>query len=97
MNKFLSYILVFSFVLMYILFDMYNDAKRQIDTLEGQKNALYGNVKYLEGEIEKRNKSELEASRKKEELTKLVKRSKDECWNRIIDDNDPVLMQLRKD
>ena len=97
MNKILSYIAIFLAVVCYILFERYSNVKKELLFNEGQKNALYSNVQYLEGEIEKRNRAEMEASDRREQLQRASEHSTDDCWGKRIDIADPVLMQLHKD
>lgn len=77
----------------YVLKDIRNQT--HITALETQNNALRGNNKFMEGEIEKRNQNALEVSRRNQELEALAKLSSEPCWNKRISASDPILVRLK--
>lgn len=95
MIKFLSYLSAFLALVAYILFSLYDNAKDKITALETEKNALKGNIEYLEKTIEENNETILQASKRAEELEELAKKAKDNVWHHTFSDNDPILMRLR--
>lgn len=54
------------------------------------------NVDYLIKQREKDYAKALETSKRQEELEEAVKQSKESCWNRVIPDNDSVLIRVRQ-
>ncbi len=95
MIKFLSYLSVFLGLVAYIFYTLYTNAKDEIAALETEKNALKGNIEYLEKTIEENNETILQASKRAEELEELAKKAKDNVWHHTFSDNDPILMRLR--
>lgn len=80
---------------MYILFSLYTNAKDKITSLETEKNALKGNITYLEKTIDENNKAILQASKRAEQLEELAKKTKDNVWHHTFSDNDPIIIRLR--
>lgn len=95
MIKLLSYLSVILGLAVFILFSLYDDAQNKITALETEKNALKGNIEYLEKTIEENNETILQASKRAEELEELAKKAKDNVWHHTFSDNDPILMRLR--
>lgn len=54
------------------------------------------NVNYLVKQREKDYAKALEASKRQEALEEAVKQSSESCWNRVIPDNDSVLIRVRQ-
>ena len=97
MIKFLSYLSAFLALVAYILFSLYDDAQNKITALETEKNALKGNIEYLEKTIEENNETILQASKRAEELEELAKKAKDNVWHHTFSDNDPIIVRVRRD
>lgn len=99
MIKFLSYFAAFLLVVVYILSSLYIERGNKITTLETQKNALSGNVKYLEAEIEKRNEKALRADKRVQTLERAAEAEKNKGgfdWNSPLPD-DSVTLRVRAD
>lgn len=96
MIKFLSYFAAFLLVVVYILSSLYIERGHKITALETQKNALSGNVKYLEAEIAKRNEKALAADKLKKENNKQIDKDKTGFnWNYDLSVN-PVLLNFKR-
>lgn len=99
MIKILSYFAAFLLVVVYILSSLYVERGHKITALETQKNALSGNVKYLEAEIEKRNEKALYADKRVCEVEKAAAAEKDKGgfdWDSPLP-ADSVTLRLRAD
>lgn len=68
MTKLLSYLAAFLLLVVYILSTLYIERGNKITVLETQKNALNGNINYLEAEIEKRNEKALDTDKRLREI-----------------------------
>lgn len=97
MIKFLSYLSVFLGLVAYIFYTLYTNAKDEITALETEKNALKGNITYLEKTIEENNEAILQASKRAEQLEELAKKTKDNVWHHTFSNDDPVIARLRED
>jgi predicted nuclease with TOPRIM domain len=97
MIKFLSYLSVFLGLVAYIFYTLYTNAKDKITALETEKNALKGNITYLEKTIEENNEAILQASKRAEQLEELAKKTKDNVWHHTFSNDDPVIARLRED
>ena len=99
MTKLLSYAVGFLLLALYIAISLYIERGREIAALEGEKNALSGNVKYLEAEIEKRNEKALYADKRVCEVEKAAAAEKDKGgfdWDSPLP-VDSVTLRLRAD
>lgn len=99
MIKFLSYFAAFLLVVVYILSSLYIERGHKITTLETQKNALSGNVKYLEAEIAKRNEKALATDKRLREIEAAAEAEKNKGgfdWNSPLP-ADSVTMRVRAD
>ena len=99
MTKLLSYLAAFLLLVVYILSTLYIERGNKITVLETQKNALNGNINYLEAEIEKRNEKALAADIRLQTLEKAAAAEKDKGgfdWNSSLP-VDSVTMRLRAD
>ena len=99
MIKFLSYFAAFLLVVVYILSSLYIERGHKITALETQKNALSGNVKYLEAEIAKRNEKALAADKRLREIEAAAEAEKNKGgfdWNSPLP-NDSVTLRVRAD
>ena len=99
MIKLLSYFAAFLLVVVYILSSLYIERGHKITALETQKNALSGNVKYLEAEIAKRNEKALETDKRVQTLERAAEAEKNKGgfdWNSPLP-ADSVTMRLRAD
>lgn len=99
MTKLLSYLAAFLLLVVYILSTLYIERGNKITVLETQKNALNGNVKYLEAEIEKRNEKALDADKRLREIEAAAERAKNKGgfdWNSPLP-NDSISKLLRGD
>lgn len=97
MIKLLSYLSVILGLAVFILFSLYDDAQNKITALETEKNALKGNITYLEKTIEENNEAILQASKRAEQLEELAKKTKDNVWHHTFSNDDPVIARLRED
>lgn len=98
MTKLLSYLAAFLLLVVYILSTLYIERGNKITVLETQKNALNGNINYLEAEIEKRNEKALAADIRMREIEAAAARGKNKGgfdWNRNIA-TDPVIIKLKE-
>lgn len=98
MTKLLSYLAAFLLLVVYILSTLYIERGNKITVLETQKNALNGNINYLEAEIEKRNEKALAADIRMRELEEAAARGKNKAgfdWNSNIA-ADPVIIKLKE-
>ena len=92
----MRYLLAIFFVLSVVLgFGVYYYHNRANSYCELWKSAT-ANVNYLVKQREKDYAKALEASKRQEELEEAVKQSKESCWNRVIPDNDSVLIRVRQ-
>ena len=99
MIKILSYFAAFLLVVVYILSSLYIERGHKITALETQKNALSGNVKYLEAEIAKRNEKALAADKRLREIEAAAEAEKNKGgfdWNSPLP-NDSVTLRVRAD
>lgn len=99
MTKLLSYLAAFLLLVVYILSTLYIERGNKITVLETQKNALNGNINYLEAEIEKRNEKALDADKRLCEIEKAAEESKDKGgfdWDSALP-ADAVTLRLRQD
>lgn len=97
MTKFLSYLAVFLLLTVYILSTLYIQRGHEISTLKTEKNALKGNITFLEKNIEERNQKALEASERVRELEEEAEKAKNKGgfdWNTNLP-NDGVVIKLR--
>ena len=98
MTKLLSYLAAFLLLVVYILSTLYIERGNKITVLETQKNALNGNINYLEAEIEKRNEKALRADIRMREIEAAAERAKNKgCFD--WDSNivaDPVIIKLKE-
>lgn len=76
MTKLLSYLAAFLLLVVYILSTLYIERGNKITVLETQKNALNGNINYLEAEIEKRNEKALDTDIRLQTLEKAAETEK---------------------
>lgn len=99
MIKFLSYVVAFLLLVVFILGGLYLERGRKITALQGEKNALMGNINYLERDIEERNKRALETSKRFEQIEKMADETKNKGGFNWSDNlpNDGVVERLRKD
>lgn len=98
MTKFLSYLAAFLLLVVYILSTLYIERGNKITVLETQKNALNGNINYLEAEIEKRNEKALDTYKRVQTLERAAEKAKDKGgfdWNYNIA-GDLVILELKK-
>ena len=98
MTKLLSYLAAFLVLVVYILSTLYIERGNKITVLETQKNALNGNINYLEAEIEKRNEKALDADIRLQTLEKAATAEKEKGgfdWNRNIV-ADTVIIKLKE-
>lgn len=98
MTKFLSYAAACLLIVIYILSTLYIERGRKIEALETQKNALSGNVQYLEKEIAKRDEKAMDADKRMQALERAAEKAKDKSgfdWNYNIA-GDPVILELKK-
>lgn len=92
----MRYLLAIFFVLSVVLgFGVYYYHNRANSYCELWKSAT-ANVNYLVKQREKDYAKALEASKRQEELEEAVKQSSESCWNRVIPDNDSVLVRVRQ-
>ena len=99
MTKLLSYFAAFLLVVVYILSSLYIERGHKITALETQKNALSGNVKYLEAEIAKRNEKALRADKRLQTLERAAEAEKNKGgfdWNSPLP-ADSVTLRVRAD
>ena len=99
MTKLLSYLAAFLLLVVYILSTLYIERGNKITVLETQKNALNGNINYLEAEIEKRNEKALAADIRMRELEEAAEAEKDKGgfdWDSPLP-NDSISKLLRGD
>lgn len=99
MTKLLSYLAAFLLLVVYILSTLYIERGNKITVLETQKNALNGNINYLEAEIEKRNEKALAADIRLQTLEKAAAAEKNKGgfdWNSPLPD-DKIANLLKKD
>lgn len=99
MTKLLSYLAAFLLLVVYILSTLYIERGNKITVLETQKNALNGNINYLEAEIEKRNEKALRADKRLCEIEEAAEAEKDKGgfdWNSLLP-VDTVTLRLRQD
>lgn len=99
MTKLLSYLAAFLLLVVYILSTLYIERGNKITVLETQKNALNGNINYLEAEIEKRNEKALAADIRLQTLEKAAAAEKDKGgfdWDSPLP-CDSVTLRLRAD
>lgn len=97
MQKFLFFLTIFLIVAVYLLFNAYTEAVEKNTRLETKKNALEGNIVYLEKSIEKRNKKILETTEQAKRLEQLAKKEKAKGgfdWNTLLP-NDTIMHELR--
>lgn len=95
MIKFLSYLSVFLAVSCVVLFNMYSGRGDKIKALEEEKNALSGQISFLQKELEARNDKALETSKRIAELEKAAENVDDFDWYRDIS-RDPVVLKLKE-
>ena len=96
MTKLLSYLAAFLLLVVYILSTLYIERGNKITVLETQKNALNGNINYLEAEIEKRNEKALATDNLKKENNKQIDKDKTGFnWNYDLSVN-PVLLNFKR-
>lgn len=99
MTKLLSYLAAFLLLVVYILSTLYIERGNKITVLETQKNALNGNINYLEAEIEKRNEKALRADKRLCEIEEAAEAEKDKGgfdWDSPLP-ADTVTLRLRQD
>ena len=99
MTKLLSYLAACLLLVVYILSTLYIERGNKITVLETQKNALNGNINYLEAEIEKRNEKALAADIRMRELEEAAEAEKDKGgfdWDSPLP-ADTVTLRLRED
>lgn len=99
MTKLLSYLAAFLLLVVYILSTLYIERGNKITVLETQKNALNGNINYLEAEIEKRNEKALAADKRLREIEAAAEAEKNKGgfdWNSPLP-VDSVTLRLRAD
>lgn len=99
MTKLLSYLAAFLLLVVCILSTLYIERGNKITVLETQKNALNGNINYLEAEIEKRNEKALDTDKRVRELEEAAEAEKDKGgfdWNSSLP-CDSVTLRLRAD
>lgn len=99
MTKLLSYLAAFLLLVVYILSTLYIERGNKITVLETQKNALNGNINFLEAEIEKRNEKALAADKRLREIEAAAARGKNKAgfdWNSPLPD-DKIANLLKKD
>lgn len=98
MTKLLSYLAAFLLLVVYILSTLYIERGNKITVLETQKNALNGNINYLEAEIEKRNEKALDTYKRVQTLERAAEKAKDKGgfdWNYNIA-GDLVIIKLKE-
>lgn len=99
MTKLLSYLAAFLLLVVYILSTLYIERGNKITVLETQKNALNGNINYLEAEIEKRNEKALDTDKRLREIEEAAARGKNKGgfnWDSPLP-NDSISKLLRGD
>lgn len=99
MTKLLSYLAAFLLLVVYILSTLYIERGNKITVLETQKNALNGNINYLEAEIEKRNEKALDTDKRLCEIEEAAEAEKDKGgfdWDSPLP-ADTVTLRLRED
>lgn len=73
--------------------------ENDFERLETNYNALMGNKIFLEKEIERRNKIEIQTSERLQELSRLAEEEKNKGgfdWSSPLPANDSVVIRLRK-
>lgn len=99
MTKLLSYLAAFLLLVVYILSTLYIERGNKITVLETQKNALNGNINYLEAEIAKRDEKALRADKRLCEIEAAAEAEKNKGgfdWNSPLP-VDSVTLRLRAD
>ena len=79
MKKVMLYIAAFLMLCAYIFSIQYVERGKQIKLLESEKSELMAKVKSMEGEIEKYNQKQMEASNTIEKVREVVRTVKEPC------------------
>ena len=84
---------------LYVAVSLYIERGREIAVLQGEKSALSGKTSFLEKEIERRNKIEIQTSERLREIEEAAENVADKGgfdWNSNLP-ADAVTLRLRQD
>lgn len=96
MRTFVFYLVAFLLLCAYIFSMQYIERGRQIESLETEKNALKGNISFMEKRLEKEHAETLAISERNKELEEAAKMDKSTFdWNYDISHSN-VILRLRK-